>query len=93
LIPLYSIYFIVISFNALSIMLWISIGNKKQYLKINIVSSLVLITVLLLSPKEIGILGFTVIVVFIHLLSVIYLLGRFYVSYILPMKLGGKKNE
>jgi len=93
LIPLYSIYFIVISFNALSIMLWISIGNKKQYLKINIVSSLVLITVLLLSPKEIGILGFTVIVVFIHLLSVIYLLGRFYVSYILPMKLGGKENE
>jgi O-antigen/teichoic acid export membrane protein len=84
LIPIFCIYFLVINLNSLVTICWISVGNRAKYLFISMLSGILLIAALLFLPKDIGLPAFAFLVVIIHGASSIFLLFKFYFSYMQP---------
>lgn len=70
-LPILCIYFIVINFDSLSVILWVGIGRKRDYLIISIVAAISLVIGLYFLPNQFGLKWFTVLIVATHALSVI----------------------
>ena len=82
ILPIFSVYFIFINLEALSGICWISIGNKRLYLMINLIFSLLLLILLSLVPPSYGLNFFALSITLIFALYNIVLLSIFYFMYI-----------
>tara|TARA_Y200000002_G_scaffold277860_1_gene232002 strand:+ start:8540 stop:9733 length:1194 start_codon:yes stop_codon:yes gene_type:complete len=82
LLPVFACYFVIINLHTLTTIFWVSIGDKKEFLLTNLISSISLIIVLMYFPKELGINFFAATTIFFHGLVVFYLLKRFYFKYL-----------
>ena len=82
LLPVFACYFVIINLHTLTTIFWVSIGDKKEFLLTNLISSISLIIVLVYFPKELGINFFAATTIFFHGLVVFYLLKRFYFKYL-----------
>lgn len=85
ILPIFSVYFVFINLEALSGICWISIGSKKGYLLINLIFSLLLLTLLSLVPQSYGLSFFALSITLIFALYNVFLLYIFYFRYIKNM--------
>lgn len=86
LMPIFCLYFPIINLHGLSVILWIGLGNRTEYLLTSLIASAAFIALLLALPVELGLPSFAMAVVCSHGLSVLYLLLRFYAKHIRPLK-------
>lgn len=86
LMPVFCLYFPIINLHGLSVMLWIGLGSRTEYLLVSIFVCVTFIALLLALPARLGLPGFALVVVGTHGLSVAYLLIRFYVKHIRPLR-------
>jgi len=82
LLPIFACYFIIINLNTLSSIFWVSVDNKKEFLSINLISSIVLIFILYNIPNDLEINIFAGIIIFTHGVTVLWLLTRFYFKHL-----------
>lgn len=89
LMPVFCLYFPIINLHGLSVMLWIGLGNRTEYLLVSFFVCIAFIALLLALPPRLGLPKFALVVVCTHGLSVVYLLLRFYAKHIRPLRLSG----
>ncbi len=82
LIPIFSVYFVVINLDTLSTLFWISIGNRLEYLLYKVGTSAIMLIMLFTLPNNAPISQLAMYVVGNHGVSVIILLIVFYFRYI-----------
>lgn len=86
LMPIFCLYFPIINLHGLSVILWIGLGNRAEYLATSLIASAAFIAMLLVLPVGLGLPGFAMAAVCSHGLSVLYLLLRFHAKHIRPLK-------
>lgn len=86
LMPVFCLYFPIINLHGLSVILWIGLGNRTEYLLISLLVSVAFLSVLMTLPAALGLPTFAFVVVGTHGLSVLYLLLRFYVKHVSPLR-------
>jgi len=82
LLPIFSLFFVFINLESLSGILWISIGNKRQYLIISLLFSFTLIAILQAIPNSSSLEFFALITASLYACSVITLLFIFCYKYL-----------
>jgi O-antigen/teichoic acid export membrane protein len=73
LIPIFGIYFVVISFSGLAEMLWVALRKNKTYMVVNVLFGIFLLQILTALPKEFGMVVFAGAAVAVHALATLAL--------------------
>lgn len=80
-------YFVIVNIYSLAVLCWIGIGNRAEFLAINLLFSAVLVFTLFALPVRFGMSGFAMATVAVHALSTLALFLRFYFGYLPRLRL------
>ena len=81
LLPVLSIYLVVINFTGLAGILWVALGKNSIYMLINIIFSILLLSILLLLPKNTELVGFALSTIVVQSFMVLVLFGTWYILF------------
>ncbi len=82
LMPIFTIYFVIINLDSLAKIFWVSTSRRREYLIVNVGFSVILIICLYLLPNDASLSTLAKVVVGTHAVSVFILIFRFYLKYI-----------